>query len=198
MSAASTASAANGSACRGPTRISRMLGAMPRRVAIVGAGVTGLVAGWELARRGFVVELYERWPDVAGQASAFEVAPGVWLERYYHHLFASDREMIALHDELLPGELEWHRSSVGIYAGGKVWPFVSPRDLLAYAPLPPLDRARLGLAILRLVSRTDWERMDDIPALDWLRATCGPCVVETVWLPLLLGKFGDDAPGVPL
>ncbi len=58
---------------------------MPRRVAIVGAGVTGLVAGRELARRGFSVELYERWPDVAGQASAFEVAPGVWLERYYHH-----------------------------------------------------------------------------------------------------------------
>ena len=171
---------------------------MPRRVAIVGAGVTGLVAGRELARRGFSVELYERWPDVAGQASAFEVAPGVWLERYYHHLFPSDREMIALHDELLPGSLEWHRSSVGIYARRRIWPFVSPRDLLAYGPLAPLDRLRLGLAILRLVGRTDWERMDDIAALDWLRGSCGPRAVETVWLPLLLGKFGDDAADVPL
>jgi len=171
---------------------------MPRRVAIVGAGVTGLVAGRELARRGFSVELYERWPDVAGQASAFEVAPGVWLERYYHHLFPSDREMIALHDELLPGSLEWHRSSVGIYARRRIWPFVSPRDLLAYGPLAPLDRLRLGLAILRLVGRTDCERMDDIAALDWLRGSCGPRAVETVWLPLLLGKFGDDAADVPL
>ena len=30
---------------------------MPRRVAIVGAGVTGLVAGRELLRRGFAVSL---------------------------------------------------------------------------------------------------------------------------------------------
>src|SRR5438094_767504 len=112
---------------------------MQRRAAIVGAGVTGLVAGRELARRGFAVTLYERWPDVGGQASAFDVGGGVLVERYYHHLFRSDREMIALHDELLPGTLEWHRSSVGMYSGGRIWPFVSPRDLLAYAPLPALE-----------------------------------------------------------
>src|SRR5439155_1134486 len=88
-----TPSSRQTSASRRPDDISRILRTMPRRVAIVGAGVTGLVAGRELARRGFSVELYERWPDVAGQASAFEVAPGVWLERYYHHLFPSDREM---------------------------------------------------------------------------------------------------------
>src|SRR5437879_3932030 len=156
---------AGGSHRRGGGDISRILGTMPPRVAIVGAGVTGLVAGRELLRRGFAVDLYERWPDVAGQASAFEVAPGVWVERYYHHLFASDREMIALHEELLPGSLEWHRSKVGIWARGRIWPFVSPRDLLGYGPLAPVDRLRLGLAVLRLVGRTDWERMDDVGAL---------------------------------
>jgi protoporphyrinogen oxidase len=171
---------------------------MPRRVAIVGAGVTGLVAGRELARRGFAVTLVERWPDVAGQASAFEVAPGVWVERYYHHLFPSDREMIALHEELLPGQLEWHPSSVGIWARGRIYPFVTPRDLLAYSPLPLVDRLRLGFVVLRLVGRTDWEQMDDIGALEWLRRTCGERAVRSVWLPLMLGKFGDDAERIPL
>jgi protoporphyrinogen oxidase len=171
---------------------------MPRRVAIVGAGVTGLVAGRELARRGFDVTLIERWPDVSGQASAFEVQPGVWLERYYHHFFPSDREMIALHDELLPGELEWHPSTVSIRTRGREFPFVTPRDLLAYSPLPLADRVRLGLAVMRLVARSDWERMDDIPALDWLRRACGERAVESVWRPLLLGKFGDDAAHIPL
>jgi len=171
---------------------------MPRRVAIVGAGVTGLVAGRELARRGFAVTLVERWPDVAGQASAFEVAPDVWLERYYHHLFPSDREMIELHEELLPGELEWYPSSVGIFTRGRVYPFVTPKDLLTYAPLPLADRVRLGFVVLRLVGRTDWERMDDIGALEWLRRTCGERAVRSVWLPLMLGKFGDDAELIPL
>jgi len=171
---------------------------MPRRVAIVGAGVTGLVAGRELARRGFAVTLVERWPDVAGQASAFEVAPGVWLERYYHHLFPSDREMIELHEELLPGELEWYPSSVGIFTRGRVYRFVTPKDLLTYSPLPLADRVRLGFVVLRLVGRTDWERMDDIGALEWLRRTCGERAVRSVWLPLMLGKFGDDAELIPL
>ena len=171
---------------------------MGARVAIVGAGVTGLVAGRELARRGFQVSLFDRWPDVAGQASAFDLGGGVWLDRYYHHLFQSDRDMIALHDELLPGRLEWHRSSMGIHTRGRTWPFVTPLDLLRYAPLGPLDRVRLGTAVLRLTARSDWEAMDDVPALDWLRRACGERALESVWRPLMLGKFGDDASRVPL
>lgn len=168
------------------------------RIAVVGAGILGLVAGRGLARRGFPVDLYERWPDVGGQASAFDLGNGVWLDRYYHHLFESDREMIALHDELLPGRLEWYRSSVGMYARGRIWPFVTARDLLRYAPLPLPDRLRLGAAVLALSRRTDWERMDDVAAIDWLRRACGDRSLRSVWLPLLLGKFGDDAPTVPL
>jgi protoporphyrinogen oxidase len=171
---------------------------MPRRVAIVGAGVAGLVAGRELLRRGFAVTLFDRWPDVGGQASAFDLGNDVWIDRYYHHLFQSDREMIALHDELLPGDLEWHRSTVSIWARGRTWPFVSPLDLLRYAPLPPVDRLRLGTAVLRLSARTDWQTMDDVAALDWLRDACGSRAVESVWTPLMLGKFGVHAKTIPL
>ncbi len=171
---------------------------MPRKVAIVGAGVAGLVAGRELARRGHHVTLYERWPDVSGQASAFDLGNGVWIDRYYHHLFQSDSDMIALHEELLPGELEWHTSSVGIWARGRVWPFVSPLDLLNYRPLPLVDRLRLGYSVLRLTARTDWERMDDIGALEWLRKASGDRALESVWTPLMLGKFGADSERVPL
>jgi protoporphyrinogen oxidase len=169
-----------------------------RRLAVVGAGITGLVAARELLRSGWSVEIVERWPDVAGQASAFDVGSGVLLDRYYHHLFRSDLEMTKLHEELLPGELEWHRSSVGMFARGRVWPFLSPRDLLGYAPVPPVDRLRLGLAVLSLARRSDWERMDDIGALEWLRHATGPRALDAVWTPLLLGKFGPDAERVPL
>jgi protoporphyrinogen oxidase len=167
-------------------------------VAIVGAGVTGLVAGRELARRSVRVALIEKWPDVGGQASAFDLGGGVFLERYYHHLFESDSDIISLHEELLPGRLEWRRSNVGMYANGRIWPFVSPLDLLRYGPLPLVDRIRLGLATLLLMSRVDWERMDEIAAVDWLRRVCGERALTAVWRPLLFGKFGADADTVPL
>ena len=169
-----------------------------RRVAIIGAGITGLVAARELAEAGYTVSVFERWPDVGGQASAFDLGSGVLIDRYYHHLFPSDRDMIELHDELLPGELEWHHSTVGMYSRDRIWPFSTPLDLVRFGPLPIADRARLGLATMRLVRRTDWEAMDDVPALDWLRRTCGQRAVDEVWSPLLLGKFGDDAASVPL
>lgn len=167
-------------------------------MAIVGAGITGLVAARELARRGIGVSVYERWPDVGGQASAFDLGGGVWLDRYYHHLFESDTEMRALHDELLPGELEWFPSRVGMFARGRVWPFVSAVDLLRYEPLPAVDRLRLGFATLALLRRRDWERMDDVSAVAWLTRACGSRAVREVWSPLLLGKFGDEAASVPL
>lgn len=160
--------------------------------------MTGLVAARELQRAGWSVAIYERWPEVSGQASAFDVGGGVWLDRYYHHLFQSDSDMIHLHNELLPGELEWHASTVGMFSGGRTHPFVSPVDLLTYSPLAPFDRMRLGLATLRLMRRNDWEAMDDEPVLDWLRANCGDAALDKVWRPLLLGKFGEDADRVPL
>lgn len=165
---------------------------------MIGAGVTGLVASREVLKRGHTVELFERWPDVAGQASAFDIGDGRRIERYYHHLFPSDSEMIALHDELLPGTLEWFPSSVAIQSAGRQWSFNGPLDLLRYGPLTPMERLRLGISILRLQRQADWPAMDDIAALDWLEREMGHHTVERVWRPLLLGKFGDAAAEVPL
>jgi protoporphyrinogen oxidase len=98
----------------------------------------------------------------------------------------------------LPGELEWFRSSVGMFRDGRIWPFVTPLDLLRYGPLPLLDRLRLGVAILVLQRRTDVESMDRTRALAWLARWAGRRSIEAVWRPLLLGKFGSDAADVPL
>jgi squalene-associated FAD-dependent desaturase len=44
------------------------------RIAVVGAGLAGLSAGWELTRLGFEVEIFERSRLVGGKATSFEVA----------------------------------------------------------------------------------------------------------------------------
>ena len=60
------------------------------RVAVLGAGVTGLVAAYRLGQRGHACDVYERWPGLGGQAATLEIDGGVRLERYYHHLFTTD------------------------------------------------------------------------------------------------------------
>ena len=63
------------------------------RIAVLGAGVCGLVAAHRLARAGHAVDVYERWPGLGGQAATLDVGDGHRLERYYHHLFTSDRHI---------------------------------------------------------------------------------------------------------
>ena len=69
------------------------------KVGIIGGGVGGLAAGYELAKAGHTVELFERAPFLGGLASTFDVGGGR-LERFYHHLFLSDTTIIGLLDEL--------------------------------------------------------------------------------------------------
>ena len=84
------------------------------RVAVIGAGVCGLVAAHRIAAAGHAVDVYERWPGLGGQAATLPVGDGVLLERYYHHLFTSDVDMADLCREI-GCELETWKSSVSIF-----------------------------------------------------------------------------------
>ena len=48
-------------------------------------------------------------------------------------------------DELgMSDQLTWRDSKVGFFNRGRIWPFVTPLDLLRFRPLPLIDRVRLG------------------------------------------------------
>jgi protoporphyrinogen oxidase len=165
------------------------------RIAVLGAGVAGLVAGLRLTEAGHTVDVYERWPGLGGQAATLDVGQGHLLERYYHHLFSTDRHIAGLYDELgMEDELEWITSSVAYFADGKQWPFVTPMDLLRFKPLPPLARVRVGAAALAIQrgpgNPAPFER---ITARTWIERYMGRDAYRALWGPLLRGKFGERA-----
>jgi protoporphyrinogen oxidase len=165
------------------------------RIAVLGAGVAGLVAGLRLTEAGHTIDVYERWPGLGGQAATLDVGQGHLLERYYHHLFSTDRHIAGLYDELgMEDELEWITSSVAYFADGKQWPFVTPIDLLRFKPLPPLARVRVGAAALAIQrgpgNPAPFER---ITARRWIERYMGRDAYRALWGPLLRGKFGERA-----
>ena len=170
------------------------------RIAVVGAGVAGLTCAYRLTQRGHTTDVYERWPGLGGQAATIDVGGGHLLERYYHHLFTSDRHIAALYDELgMPDELEWRASSVAFFLEGRSWPFTSPLHLLRFSPLSLRSRLRMGIAVLRLQRGGDdvtpYERRT---ARDWIVDAMGTEAYEKVWGPLLRGKFGDRADDISM
>jgi len=139
--------------------------------------------------------VYERWPGLGGQAATLDVGGGHRLERYYHHLFTTDRHIARLYDELgMPDELEWRPSSVAMFAHGRQWPFTTPADLLRFGPMPPFDRVRMGVAVLGLQRLSnDRGPFERVTARTWIEKRMGRAAWREVWGPMLRGKFGARA-----
>jgi protoporphyrinogen oxidase len=156
--------------------------------------MTGLAAAHRLARDGDQCDVYERWPGLGGQVATLDVGGGHLLERYYHHLFASDRHIAALYEELgMAGAIDWLPSSVAMFADGRSHPFTSPLDLLRFPPLSLRTRLRMGISVLRLQRRRQVEPFESLTAHRWIVGAMGDEAWEKVWGPLLRGKFGDRA-----
>jgi len=169
------------------------------RYGLIGAGALGLTVGLRLAQRGHEVTMIERDQTPGGLAGSFEVAPGIWLEKFYHHLFQSDHLAIALIEELGLGDrLRWHQPTTTVFLGDQAWPLDSAKAVLGFAPLSVPDRLRLaaGVGYLRLLPSPG--SLEDQTAGRWMRRVMGGSAYDTVWAPLLKGKFGDAAEEVSM
>jgi protoporphyrinogen oxidase len=166
-------------------------------VVIVGGGIAGATAALRLAEAGRPVVVFEGGDRLGGLVVSFEVA-GTPLECFYHHVFPHESHIRALIDELgLTPKLDWLPSTMGVLTGGKLWPFTTPLDILRFGPMTFPQRVRMGIGGLRLQQWKDWERLDTVPAQEWLTKATGPAAVRELWEPLLRAKFGAAAPEVP-
>jgi protoporphyrinogen oxidase len=162
------------------------------RVGIIGGGIAGLTAAYELAKQGHEVAVFEKEVELGGQASTFPIE-GTRLEKFYHHLFTSDRHIVQLINEVgLSPRMRWIDSQVGLFHGSKVYNFVTPLDLLRFTPLSLPNRLWAGLISLYLQRQTNWQKYEDITAKEWLEKHAGKSVYSAIWGPILRGKFGDS------
>lgn len=159
------------------------------KVAIIGGGVGGLGAGYEIAKAGHQVVIFEKAPFLGGLASTFNVGGGR-LERFYHHLFLSDKTIIDLLEELqLSDSLIWADSSVGFLYERQIYPLSTPIDLLRFTPVSLIDRIRMGLVTLYLQMVKNWRKFEKTTATTFMRKWAGKRNYEVIWGPLLKGKF---------
>jgi protoporphyrinogen oxidase len=158
----------------------------------VGAGVAGLAAARSLQDSGHEVAIFEARDKVGGQVVTFEVG-GEPLECFYHHIFTNDTTVIRYIEELGLGD-RLHK--VGILRRGRIYPFVTPVDLLKFNAIPITSRVRLGLAALWLRRQHEWRKYEPVTARRWMERAVGKKAFAAVWGPLLRGKFADQADNV--
>ena len=163
------------------------------QVTIIGGGFTGLAAAYELVKKGIAVTVLEAEPEVAGLAAAFNVG-GEKLDRFYHHWFTNDLEVMGLIDEMgLSDRVVINPTNTGIYYANNFFKLSTPWDLLNFKPLGLSDRIRLGVLALRARRVKNWMELENKTAQEWLMELGGENVYRIVWEPLLKGKFGPYA-----
>jgi protoporphyrinogen oxidase len=166
------------------------------RVAIIGAGVAGLTAAYELAQRGaYQIHIYEGSEEVGGLAAGFKGRPQwEWpLEKFYHHLFTNDDAIIQLTHQIgAESLLDFYRPTTVMHYGGVNFPFDTPMRLLRFPHLSLLEKLRMGavLAYLKYHPRPPWRAFDKILADQWLEQWMGRRGYTMLWRPMLEGKFG--------
>ncbi|VVB90335.1 Flavin containing amine oxidoreductase [uncultured archaeon] len=161
---------------------------------IIGGGLAGLTAAYRLAGKDEIT-IIEKENELGGMASSYSLPKpnnGTYnIEKYYHHIFASDSELISLIEELgLADRLEWLRGTTGYFFNGKIYPMNTPFEILRTLPL--LDVVRLALLVLKAKTIKDRTPFDEITAKQWIIDTAGESVYNNFFLPLLSSKFGDN------
>lgn len=129
------------------------------KIAIVGAGIAGLTAAWELVQKGHTVTLYEAASYAGGLAAGFRDSHWDWhLERYYHHLFETDTAIKQLVEQIgARDKLFFTSPTTAHYWNGGLYGIDSPTRILQFPGIPFIDRLRFGLAVGYLKYLTnDW------------------------------------------
>lgn len=163
------------------------------KIGIIGAGATGLSAAWDLARAGHEVTIYEAGAEVGGLAAGFRDEGWDWtLEKFYHHWFEGDKDILGLITELgLRDQVLFPRPKTSFWIGGKLYRSeISPSALLL--PLPPLALLRFAAVGAFIKFTPFWKSLERHTADEWMRWWMGEDAYGKFFRPLLIGKFGED------
>jgi len=159
-------------------------------VAIVGAGITGLTAAWELLKKGHSVTILDKADHTGGLAAGFQEADWDWpLEHHYHHIFTSDTAIQRLAEEV-GAETFFVTPKSSVMYHGSAYRFDGPMEILAYPHLswPSKIRLSAGAAFLKLWPK--WQLLDEMTTEEWIKKYMGTEAWKKIWEPLMVGKFG--------
>jgi protoporphyrinogen oxidase len=164
------------------------------KIAIIGAGFSGMSAAWDLRHAGHEVTIFEAADFVGGLASGFKEPGWDWsVEKFYHHWFASDKHILGLIKELgWEDKVLFPRPLTVMYHEGKFYPFDSIVKALLFPGLGfGFKKIRFGLVGLYLRLTNNWKPLERTTVDAWMRKWAGDEIYRLMWEPLVIGKFGE-------
>jgi len=170
------------------------------KIGIVGGGFGGLTVAWELVKKGHQVTVFEKEKKLGGLATSFKVKGWSWpLDRFYRHVFSSDKDFLSLVKELkAEDKLFFKQPQTSIYYRSGSHPFDSASSILRFPYLSKFSRLHLGAGTVFLKYSPYCRVFEKVTADQALVKILGQEAYVKIWRPLLKQKFGDLFNQIPL
>lgn len=161
------------------------------KIAIIGAGFTGLSAACQLQKQGHNVTIFEKDSEPGGLAIGYQEKEWEWsLEKHYHHWFTNDKNILDLAKELSYPILI-KRPKTSVYYQNNLYQLDSPQSVLGFPKLPMIDKVRMAAVLGLLRYNPFWKPLENIHAATFLEKTMGTKAYNALWEPQLKNKFGS-------
>jgi len=168
------------------------------RIAIIGAGFTGLAAAHALAKQGISVTVFEKDEKPGGLAIGYQEKEWDWsLEKHYHHWFTNDKSVLDLAREI-NHKVFIKRPKTSVYIEEQIFQFDSPKEVLLFPKLSVVDRLRMAAVVGAIRYNPFWKPLEKFNASTFLPKAMGERAYKMIWEPLLVNKFGNFADDISL
>ncbi len=159
------------------------------KVAIIGAGYTGMCIAKKLIESNINVTIFEKDSKVGGMTQNIKLKNEI-TDKYYRHLFQSDLDLINLAKELQI-EVKWFKSKMGYYIDDNLYDWGQPIALLKFKPLSFMQKIRFGLSVVKIKTIRNWKTLERYTINEWFKKYNWEDIYNIIWKPLLRNKFGQ-------
>jgi len=168
------------------------------KIAIIGAGFTGLAAAYQLTKQHHKVVVFEKESQPGGLAMGYKEKNWEWsLEKHYHHCFTNDKNILGLAKEI-NYEMLIRRPKTSVFVKNNIYQLDSPITVLLFPLLSIFERLRMSAVIGFLRFEPFWKPLEKYKASEILTKMMGKKSFEMIWEPLFINKFGKFANNISL
>ncbi|HTU49749.1 MAG TPA: NAD(P)/FAD-dependent oxidoreductase [Acidobacteriaceae bacterium] len=168
---------------------------MPK-VVVIGAGVMGLAAAYQVLVDGLDVDILEASTEPGGMAAHFDFG-GISIERFYHFVCKTDHPTFELLADLgIADKMRWVPTTMGFFSQGKLHHWGDPISLLKLPGVSLISKLRYGFFIFACTHHDRWPALENRSAREWITRYCGKDIYDRFWHPLLDFKYYEYADNI--
>ena len=167
---------------------------MSKKIVILGAGITGLVAAWRLASKGFDVEVVEKQPLGGGIGGSINHGDFI-IDHGIHGVYASRLETIPVVEEMVRTfgqDFLTVEKKTSIYFNGQYLKYpLGVKEIFQALPITTLVKCSMDFVSARLKKRL-WGSSDGESFQEWVEDRFGPRLYQ-----IYFGPYVEKVWGIP-